>query len=124
MTIRTKFILLFILIAGGSQLMAQPSEQFYMHMEGQINGSIKLVADLVRVQDEINGTYYYYYFDQEGPDAKAHYGKTMPLSGSIDANGHVELTEYQYNGNGAVNTGTFTEPTKIEGVWQNAKNSK
>lgn len=97
---------------------SQPETGFYKHMEGNISSNIYLVADLVCVDDQVQGTYYYYYDLDVNESSSKRYGKTMPINGSIDADQNIQFREFSTNGSGAVYQGKLTSSERIEGIWQ------
>lgn len=102
---------------------AQSKNCFYKHMEGTVDGTVSLVVDLIRIDNAISGSYYYHYNDPDDTTHR-HYGKVMPLSGSIDAKNKITFTEFKLDARGAVYSGQMLEDGKINGIWQNNDSTK
>jgi hypothetical protein len=113
-----KQLLISIGLIIGITAFGQPETGFYKHMEGNISSNIYLVADLVCVDDEVQGTYYYYYDLDVDESTVKRYGKTMPINGSIDEEKNIQFREFSHNGSGAVYQGKLTSAERIEGIWQ------
>lgn len=105
---------------------AQDSGNFYKHMEGQISSNIYLVADLIKIDDKLDGTFYYYYDLAENTESvqPRYFGKTMPINGSIDKQNNLEFKEYGLNGSGSIYEGKLSDDGRIEGTWRNSDGSK
>lgn len=117
-------IILLIIILFGVHFSYAQQDTFYKHMEGQINSTINLVADLVRIDGNINGSYYYYYHDITDEIDNVHYGKTMPVNGTIDNLNNIQFQEFNLNGDGAVYQGILQADNSISGVWQNSEGTR
>jgi hypothetical protein len=103
---------------------AQDGNHFYKHMEGQINSNIYMVADLLCVDNKLNGSYYYYYDLASQDGEETHFGKTIPINGSIDSEKNFEFREFGMQGDGSVYEGRFTETHRMEGMWKNSDGSR
>lgn len=112
------FIMIFSFIHG------QKTESFYKHMEGQINDNIFLVADLILTGEEIKGTYYYFYDVEEAGENAVHYGKTIPLTGTMDRDNFITFTEFELEGSSAAYRGVLIDGSRIEGTWKNDASKK
>lgn len=121
-----KYLLALIPLILTTSLAAQDHDNFYKHMEGQISSNIYLVADLIRIDEKLDGTYYYYYdlADNTFTETQLHFGKTMPINGSIDGDNNIEFREFGLNGKGSVYQGKLLSNGKIEGTWKNFDGSK
>ena len=102
----------------------QNKNYFYKHMEGNVDGTIKLVVDLIWIDKNITGSYYYYFIEPGEDSTQKHYGKVMPLSGNLDEKNTISFTEFKLDSKGAVYTGKFMDGGKIEGIWQNNESTK
>jgi hypothetical protein len=121
-----KYLIALISLILASNLFAQKNSNFYKHMEGQISSNIYLVADLIRIDGKLDGTYYYYYdlADNSLRSNEKYYGKTMPINGSIDQDNNLEFKEFHLNGQGAMYQGKLISDDRIEGTWRNSDGSK
>jgi hypothetical protein len=84
----------------------------YHRYEGLIGDNISITANMIRLNQKLNGNYQYR-FVEEGNDM--YFGKTIDLEGDIDKNNNVRLREYgrdNYSFNGKKNKG------EIRGTWQ------
>lgn len=97
---------------------------FYKHMEGTIADGIHIKADLVRISDKLDGYYYYYFLDTlRQVDFGMHYGKSLPVSGSIDGNNNMEFKEFGGNTEGSSFRGILNDGL-ITGEWVSAGTGK
>lgn len=121
-----KYLFTLISLILFSSLAGQEQSNFYKHMEGQISTNIYLVADLIRIDGKLDGTYYYYYdlADNSIKGDEKHFGKTMPINGSIDNDNNLEFKEFHLNGEGAVYQGKLISEDRIEGTWRNSDGSR
>ncbi len=120
---KTKLIIIAAVIGFTTNVFAQRNS-FYKHMEGQISNNIFLVIDLIGINKQVSGSYYYYYFEEGTDSSLAHYGKTMPVNGSIDQENRVTFTEFKLNSLGAIYSGQFIDEHRIAGSWQNPEDTK
>jgi len=83
-----------------------------------------MVADLLCIDEKLNGSYYYYYDLAHQDGSGKHYGKTIPINGSIDSEKNFEFTEFTMKSDGWIYEGKFVEQDKIEGTWRNSDGSR
>ncbi len=112
----TAIILILFSLGSNSQ------EAFYKHLEGKVGANIHIVVDLVKSGERLSGYYYYYFDDRSGDTSWVHYGKSMPVSGSIREN-DIEFREYDPELKGAVFHGIIENDTVI-GTWRSSDGKK
>jgi len=97
---------------------------FYKHLEGNIAEGIHMKADLVGVDGKLTGYYYYYFVDTlRQMDFGVHYGKSMPVSGSIKTDNSLEFKEFADDMEGASFRGMLMDGV-ISGDWVNAAGTR
>lgn len=101
---------------------AQSQDAFYKHFEGNVGTNIQIVADLVRSGEKLSGYYYYFFDDQSGDTSWTHYGKSMPIFGTLTSD-QFEFSEFDPEVKGAVFKGTFDGST-LTGTWNSADGNK
>jgi hypothetical protein len=111
-------ILLFFL----SYHMARSQEAFYKHFEGKVGTNISVVVDMVKSGTRLSGYYYYYFDDKSGDTSWIHYGKSMPIAGTIE-NSQFEFSEFDPEVKGAVFRGLLENGT-IDGTWTSSDGKK
>jgi hypothetical protein len=112
-----------LLIAGTSEI-ATAQQTYYKHMEGNIGGNINIVADLIRIEGNISGYYYYFFKDKEGNASWTHYGKSMPVTGKLGKDQSIEFQEYDQDVKGSLFQGSVKNNELMTGTWQNAEATK
>lgn len=105
------FCLAIITIKVSAQPM--PSHSFYKHMSGTLDTTMQLTLDLFSHNGDISG-YYYYYFPEPGNEHILHYGKTIPIKGTITAS-TIILNEF--SGEGSSFIGFIDSGNNISGSW-------
>jgi len=110
------YSLLFYLVSITVGVSAQPmpSHSFYKHLTGTLDTTMQLTVDLFSHNGEISG-YYYYYFPEPGNEHIIHYGKTIPIKGSITGS-TIILNEF--SGNGSSFKGFVDSENIISGSWK------
>lgn len=85
--LKLRFILpgVFIFIAAANSF-GQETNFFYRHYTGEIEGGLKLSMDVLSDGHDVSGHYYYYFFDHDEAGI-LRTGKTIPLTGTVTANG-------------------------------------
>ena len=99
-------------VSSFSQILHPPC--FYRHYTGTLDNNMKLTVDLSSDQGVVSGFYYYSFPEPGNPDVY-HFGKTIPLNGTLENNTLV-LSEYANEEPSF--TGQFTEKGKISGTWK------
>gem|GEM_PF-1509813 len=94
---------------------------FYKHFEGTLGDAMAICLELHRFGDDLSGSYYYYFKDPNSRQELYHYGKTIPLKGSIDKKGDLELHEFSETG--SVFKGKFVTASSISGIWSKSAGS-
>ena len=109
------YMLLLLVLSIGMRLAAQPipTHSFYKHMRGTLDTTMQLTVDLFSHNGDISG-YYYYYFPEPGNEHILHYGKTIPIKGTITAS-TIILNEF--SGEGSSFSGFIDSENKISGNW-------
>jgi len=110
-------ILVFLAFSG-----ARSQESFYRHYNGMVGPNIQIVVDMVKSGDRLSGYYYYFFDEKSGDTAWTHYGKSMPIYGTITDN-QFEFSEFDPEVKGTVFAGTI-ENDSIEGTWKSADGKK
>ena len=110
------YILLFCLANIAVEVSSQPmpSHSFYKHLTGSLDTTMKLTVDLFSHNGDITG-YYYYYFPEPGNEHILHYGKTIPVKGTITGSSIV-LNEFSEQGSSF--NGFIDSDNNISGTWQ------
>ncbi len=116
-------ILSILLITISLYSSAQKSSNFYKHMEGVVGENIYIIAELNRIDNSLSGYYYYYFDETEGEENWVHFGKSMPVSGTIDNDNNVKFSEFGSDISGATFKGKFTGKA-ITGVWTSSDGKK
>jgi hypothetical protein len=96
---------------------------FYKHFEGNIGDNIKIVLDLVATGKDLSGYYYYYFEEMSGSDSLIHYGKSMPVNGTVDSAGIFEFSEFNSDIKGSIFKGKLEEGL-LSGTWSDAAGKK
>jgi hypothetical protein len=97
---------------------------FYKHMEGNISKGIHMKADLIRIEDQLSGYYYYYFVDTlKHMDFGVHYGKSMPLVGTINSDNSLEFKEFATDLEGSAFQGSLQEGM-ITGNWVSTEGTR
>jgi hypothetical protein len=118
-----KVVLLVLIFAVSRILPAQDTipAYFYKHFEGTLGDAMAICLELHRFGDELSGSYYYYFKDPGNREKSYHYGKTIPLEGSIHSKGDLELREFSEMG--SVFKGKFVTASSISGIWSKSAGS-
>lgn len=82
-------------------------------MRGTLDTTMQLTVDLFSHNGDING-YYYYYFPEPGNEHIMHYGKTIPVKGTITGS-TIILNEFSEQGSSF--NGFIDSENKISGNW-------
>lgn len=90
-----------------------PSNSFYKHLTGTLDTTMQLTVDLFSHNGDITG-YYYYYFHEPGNEHILHYGKSIPIKGTITASSII-LKEFSDNGSSF--KGFVDSENTISGSW-------
>lgn len=110
------FFVIFLLTETKSQ------DAFYRHYTGSVGANIQIVVDLVKSGEKLSGYYYYFFDEKSGDTSWTHYGKSMPIYGTITDN-QFEFSEFDPDVKGAVFKG-FIENDSITGTWNSADGKK
>lgn len=105
------FCLAIITVSVSSQPM--PSQSFYKHLTGTLDTTMQLTVDLFSHNGDISG-YYYYYFSEPGNEHILHYGKSIPVKGTITGS---EIILNEFSGNSSTFKGFIDSENKISGKW-------
>ncbi|MCD4731069.1 MAG: DUF3298 and DUF4163 domain-containing protein [Bacteroidales bacterium] len=116
------YSLLFYLVSVTMGVSAQPmpSHSFYKHLTGTLDTTMQLTVDLFSHNGDITG-YYYYYFPEPGNEYILHYGKTIPIKGTITGSAII-LNEF--SGEGSSFKGFIDSENKISGTWERKEHEK
>lgn len=77
-------ILFFLILTGFSCLSQElPTKLFYKHFHGNINKTVNISANIIKVNDTVYGNYYTWFFDHETQDFSTITSETMPLNGNM-----------------------------------------
>ena len=101
---------------------SRSQDAFYKHFEGKVGANINIVVDLVKSGEKLSGYYYYFFDDKSGDTSWTHYGKSMPIFGSLKDN-QFEFSEFDPEVKGAVFRGLLNDSI-IEGTWNSADGKK
>ncbi len=112
------FYLVSITLGGFAQPM--PSHSFYKHLTGTLDSTMQLTVDLFSHNGDISG-YYYYCFPEPGNEHILHYGKTIPIKGSITGS-TIILNEF--SGKGSSFKGFIDSENIISGTWEKNEREK
>mgnify|MGYP006281813699 CR=1 FL=1 len=97
-----------------------PPENFYKHFKGNINNTINISANIIKLQDTLYGNYYYWYFEHESNDK--HISAEIPLQGKMLSPTEFTLSEYIETGSHF--DGIFSGTNQMEGTWENEEAGK
>lgn len=115
-------VVFFLSLASPFEVNAQ--DHFYKHMEGKLDENIHLKADLIRIDGSLTGYYYYYFLDTlRQMDFGVHFGKSMPVQGTIKPDHTIEFKEFTREIEGSLFRGTLNEGL-IQGDWVSSDGSK
>lgn len=92
-------------------------ESFYKHYSGSLDTNMRMTLDLFSQNGKISG-YYYYSFELTEQSGEYHYGKTIPVSGTLDGD---RLIMYDYNNTESRFSGRVKQDFSIKGSWQRRK---
>lgn len=106
-------LLLFFNIAVKVSSQPMPSHSFYKHLSGTLDTTMQLTVDLFSHNGDITG-YYYYFFYEPGNENIIHYGKTVPIEGTITGS-TIILNEFSEHGSSF--NGYIDSENKISGSW-------
>jgi len=117
-----KFYGLLISLLLCNYLFAQDvaTTSFYKHYTGNLDSTMKITVDLLSQKGKVTG-YYYYNFPEPGTDTIYHYGKTIPIEGSI-SNNSIVINDFKQNISKF--KGSFDSLDKISGTWYKKPNAK
>lgn len=90
---------------------------FYKHFSGTLDTNMRLTMDLFSQNGKLTG-YYFYSFQLTGEPGQYHYGKTIPLTGTLDGN---RVVLYEFNNTDSKFTGNADKEFNIKGTWQRRK---
>lgn len=112
------FALLFVIILGVNVYgQNSPNDCFYKHFSGTLDTNMRLTMDLFSYNGKLSG-YYFYSFELSEEPGVYHYGKTIPLTGTLDGN---RLIIYEFNNTDSKFTGNVDDDFNIKGRWQRRK---
>lgn len=116
------FILFYCLITSAVEVFSQPmpSDSFYKHLTGTLDTTMQLTVDLFSYNGDITG-YYYYYFPEPGNEHILHYGKTIPVEGTITGS---DVVLKEFSGQGSSFNGFVDADNKISGTWQRKEHAE
>ncbi len=114
-------LILPVMILTCSGIRAQ--EAFYKHFEGKVGENIHVVLDLVAAKEKLSGYYYYYFADQSGDASWTHFGKSMPVTGTITTDKKFTFSEFATDFKGAVFQGACSGGV-LTGTWTSADGKK
>ena len=92
-------------------------DTFYRHYSGTLDTSMRMTVDLHAQNGKISG-YYFYSFELSEQPGDYHYGKTIPVTGTLDQN---RLVMYEFNNTDSKFTGNMKKDFSINGSWQRRK---
>ncbi len=91
-------------------------DAFYRHYSGMLDTNMRMTMDILSQNGRISG---YYFYSFEVPElGEYHYGKTIPLTGTLDGN---RLVMYEFNNSDSKFTGNVKPDRSIRGKWQRRK---
>lgn len=113
---RIAVLIVLLLISGIFPAVGQfvQTDCFYHHYTGVLDTNMRLTMDLMSKNGKISGHYFYSFEIQDEPGTY-HYGKTIPLTGTLDGN---RLIIYEFNNTDSKFTGYLQEGDSIKGEWQ------
>jgi len=92
-------------------------DSFYKHYSGTLDTNMRMTLDLFSQNGKISG-YYFYSFELPEQKGEFHYGKTIPVSGTLDGD---RLIMYDFNNTESRFTGKVKGKSSIQGNWQRRK---
>jgi len=90
---------------------------FYRHYSGTLDTNMRMTMDILSQNGKISG-YYFYSFELAEQSGEYHYGKTIPLTGTLDGN---RLVMYEFSNTDSKFSGNVKEDRSIRGTWQRRK---
>lgn len=116
MRLKQIYLLLFAFIIVAVEGVAQysPADCFYKHYTGILDTNMRLTMDLYSQNGKITG-YYFYSFEIKGERGEYHFGKTIPLAGTLDGD---RLILHEYNNTDSKFTSNVDKNHNIVGNWQ------
>ncbi len=117
-----KIIFLTIILCPVSQTLSQSDHNidFYKHFQGKLDTTMNITLDLLSQNGIISG-FYYYSFPEPGSPSTLHYGKTIPISGTITG---IKINFTEFNNEKSRFYGTLNEDNSISGFWQKSSNDE
>ncbi len=90
---------------------------FYRHYSGTLDTNMRMTMDLFSENGKLSG-YYFYSFEISENSGEYHYGRTIPLTGTLDGG---RLILYEYNNTDSRFSGNVKKDNSIKGTWQRRK---
>lgn len=111
-----RYFLIIIIFFSSFAAIGQGPQQgsFYRHYSGLLDTNMRLTMDLFSVNGKITG-YYFYSFQIAGGSGEYHFGKTIPLTGTLDA---TRLVLHEYSNTESKFTANVKKDNSIKGSWQ------
>jgi len=92
-------------------------------MEGKVGNNISIVLDMVVTGEKVGGYYYYFFDDQSGDASWTHFGKSMPVYGTIQKDSIIEFSEFNPAVTGSIFKGILKDGM-ISGLWTSSDGRK
>lgn len=106
--------LLLLILAFESQGQVSKTTCFYKHYTGILDTNMRLTMDLFSKNGNITG-YYFYSFKIQGESGDLHFGKTIPLTGTLDGN---RMILHEFGNTESKFTSNIGENNTVTGSWQ------
>ena len=114
MTMKTRNILVFILLLSSFHIMGQQATNnnlFYSRFEGIMGENIHVTANIIRLFDKISGNYQYRFINEEN---EMHFGKTI----NIDGNAHLKDANLKEFGQDTYTFSGILNEESYKGTWR------
>ncbi len=107
-------IILFLFCLSTAFTQSWTEDYHYKHFTGELDTNMQITFDLFAQNGKISG-FYFYCFELPGGDNKMHYGKTIPLEGTLDGN---RMVMHEFGNTNSKLTADFYEEDKVKGFWK------
>lgn len=116
--IRTLFALItYIVLTLNCMGQNSPGDPFYKHYSGLLDTNMRMTMDLFSENGKLSG-YYFYSFELPEQPGEFYYGKTIPITGTLDGG---RLVMYEFDNTDSKFTGNLKKDFSVQGSWQRRK---
>ena len=94
-----------------------PGDPFYKHYSGLLDTNMRMTMDLFSENGKLSG-YYFYSFELPEQPGEFYYGKTIPITGTLDGG---RMVMYEFDNTDSKFTGNLKKDFSVQGSWQRRK---